>query len=306
MKKDVRFLVTNNCNYNCYFCHHEGVEAERKRNELSVENYVTLFKAYSEIEEWNSVTLSGGEPLLYRYIDILCQRLYEEEAKITIVTNGSLLSAHLPMLKYVDRINVSIHTLNDRTYERITGKKDMLEHVKENLKLIRSLYPNLRIRLNVTPCKSNGWSDEELNRILSFSRKLNSSMKMTELFPRSNSDCIRISVLREQLDKSGYIYVETDDRTELFTKDGHNVYLTQCTCSKACKTKNAVKYCRATHDLYVNHNGKFLLCRLGNDAIDFWNEIDSNDLENLKVKINIAKLRVPEQCCYGYLRKCHL
>ena len=75
MKKDIRFLLTNSCNYDCYFCHNEGVETKRTRNELSVEHYVTLFKVYSEMEEWNGVTLSGGEPLLYRYIDTLCQIL---------------------------------------------------------------------------------------------------------------------------------------------------------------------------------------------------------------------------------------
>ena len=305
MKKDIRFLLTNSCNYDCYFCHNEGVEAKRTRNELSVEHYVTLFKVYSKMEEWNGVTLSGGEPLLYRYIDTLCQRLHEEGAKITIVTNGSLLSNHLPMLKYVDRINVSIHTLTDSVYEHITGRKNMLSHVKETLKLVRSLYPNLQVRLNVKPCKSNGWSMEELNMILSFSKQLNSSVKMTELFPKSDPNCISINSLREQLSENGYIFVETEDRTELFVKDGHNVYLTQCTCSKACETENAVAYCRATHDLYVNHNGKFLLCRLGSEAMDFWDEIDSNDLENLKAKIKVAKLRVSKQCCYGHLKEYH-
>lgn len=62
-------------------------------------------------------------------------------------------------------------------------------------------------------------------------------------------------------------------------------------------------YCIANHDLYVNHNGKFLLCRLGSEAIDFWNEITSNDLEKFKAKMKAAKLRVPKKCCDGYLKK---
>ena len=60
-----------------------------------------------------------------------------------------------------------------------------------------------------------------------------------------------------------------------------------------------------THDLYVNHNGKFLLCRLGSEAMDFWDEIDSNDLENLKAKIKVAKLRVSKQCCCRHLKEYH-
>ena len=48
MKKDIRFLLTNMCNYNCYFCHSEGVGVAFRKHELSVDNYVTLFKMYSD------------------------------------------------------------------------------------------------------------------------------------------------------------------------------------------------------------------------------------------------------------------
>ena len=40
MKKDIRFLVTNSCNYGCYFCHAEGVSGTLGKNELTVENYL--------------------------------------------------------------------------------------------------------------------------------------------------------------------------------------------------------------------------------------------------------------------------
>lgn len=303
MKRDIRFLLTNGCNYDCNFCHNEGVDAKKIRHRLSVENYVTLFKVYSEMEEWNGVTLAGGEPLLYRHIDTLCQRLYEEGAKITIVTNGSLLSDHMLMLKYVDKLNVSIHTLTASIYEHITGRKNMLPFINGTLKLVRSLYPNLHIRLNVMPCKANGWSTQELNQLLSFSKELHGSVKMTELFPKSDSDCISVDSLREQLNGFGYILTESDSQADIFTKDGHKVYLTQSTCSKASETANALKYCRATHDLHVNHNGKFLLCTLGSEFMDFWDEIEANDLTNLKAKITVAQLRVSKQCCYDHLKE---
>ena len=32
MKKDIRFLVTNSCNYGCYFCHAEGVSGTLGKN----------------------------------------------------------------------------------------------------------------------------------------------------------------------------------------------------------------------------------------------------------------------------------
>ena len=47
----------------------ERVGGTFRKHELSVDNYVTLFKMYSDIEKWNGVTLSGGEPFLFRSFD---------------------------------------------------------------------------------------------------------------------------------------------------------------------------------------------------------------------------------------------
>ena len=37
MEKDIRFLVTNKCNYNCVFCHNEGQEKVIPDKELDVD-----------------------------------------------------------------------------------------------------------------------------------------------------------------------------------------------------------------------------------------------------------------------------
>ncbi len=81
MKKDIRFLLTSMCNYNCYFCHSEGVGGAFRKHELSVDNYVTLFKMYSEVEKWNGVTLSGGEPFIFRSVDSLVENSMKEVQK---------------------------------------------------------------------------------------------------------------------------------------------------------------------------------------------------------------------------------
>ena len=153
MKNDIRFLVTKSCNYDCYFCHSEGVSEIIRKHRLSVEDYVKLYDIYSKMEGWNGVTLSGGEPLLFKDVDILLQKLNERGANITIVTNGSLLHLHLPSINYVKQLNVSIHTLNPAMYSKITNSEERkLFIVKENLKTIRKIYPEIEIRLNVNPC----------------------------------------------------------------------------------------------------------------------------------------------------------
>ena len=303
MKNDIRFLVTKACNYDCYFCHSEGVSEVIQRHKLSVEDYVTLYDIYSKMEEWNGVTLSGGEPLLFKDVDILLQKLKERGADITIVTNGSLLHLHLPSMKYVKRLNVSIHTLNPEMYSQITNREERkLFIVKENLSIIRNLYPKIEIRLNVTPCKNQNWSLQELQDLISFAEEINATIKCTELFPNTLEDCVDIETLRKELKDLGYIYKPIESRTECYEKAGNEIFLTQCTCSKAILYDNPVAYCRKNHDLYVNYNATFLLCRLGTENIDFWEEIQEGKLDILELKMKLAKLRVSSETCKQHLR----
>lgn len=303
MKNDIRFLVTRSCNYDCYFCHSEGIRGGIRRHQLSVDDYVTLYDIYSKMEEWNGVTLSGGEPLLFKDVDTLLKKLNERGANITIVTNGSLLHLHLPSMKYVKRLNVSIHTLDPVMYSQITNREERkLYIVKENLKMIRNLYPKIEIRLNVTPCKNQNWSLQELQDLISFAEEITASIKCTELFPNNIEDCVDIETLRKELQELGYIYKPTASRTECFEKAENVIYLTQFTCSKAILYDNPVEYCRKNHDLYVNYNAIFLLCRLGTESIDFWEEIQEGKLDILELKMKLAKLRVSSETCKQRLR----
>ena len=302
MKNDIRFLLTNNCNYDCYFCHNEGEEKKTCKNELKVDDYILLYSVYSEKEGWNGVTLSGGEPLIYNRIDELVKKLSNIGAKITIVTNGYFLNKHLPMLKFVKRINVSIHTLNKTIYEKITGRTNTLCTVKENLSMVRDLYPKLEIRLNVTPCKDNGWNINFLKELIEYSKKINASIKFTELFPNTDPSTVTLKEIIDQLYIIGYEEVPIENRTRLFRKDKESIYLTQCTCSKALQSKLPIDYCRENHDLYVNHDGTIPLCRLGQEYIDITKELKDKNTILLKKKIEIAKLRVTKDVCYMHLK----
>lgn len=303
MKNDIRFLVTNACNYNCYFCHNEGISSSIRQHQLTSEDYVTLYKLHSRIEDWKGVTISGGEPFLFRDIDALIRKLFELGADITVVTNGSLISSHFPSMKYVKKINVSIHTTDERIYGNITNsERGKLYIVKENLKTLRELYPEIEIRLNVTPCKSQNWGLMELQNLILFANQIDASIKCIELFPNNVEDCVKIDTLRKQLKELSYVEIPSLLRTEQFKNENSQVFITQCTCSKAVCLKNPVKYCRDNHDLYVNCNATFPLCRLSTESIDFWEDLRENNLEILEMKMKIAKRRVSKEKCEQYLR----
>lgn len=307
MKNDIRFLVTNACNYNCYFCHNEGIDIGYKEHLLNVDDYVALYETFFKNECWNGVTLSGGEPLIFQDIDALIKKLREKGANITVVTNGALLHYHFQVMKYVKRLNVSIHTMNKQMYKKIVKvNEEKLDIVKNNLKNLRKMYPKIEIRLNVTPCKNQKWSLQELKNLIKFAEQIKASIKCTELFPNNLEDCITINTLQKELYKLGYIFIPTEDRTMCFEKGTSKIYLTQCTCSAAIVHSNPIEYCRKNHDLYVNCNGTFPLCRLGDESIDFWKDIKERNYDNIGRKMKIAKKRISKKACQQHLSSIYL
>ena len=302
MKRDIRFLLTNKCNYNCYFCHNEGVSVPKRNTEMTINDYTTLYSIYSKLENWNGVTLSGGEPLIYKNIFDLTKKLYKMGAEITIVTNGYLIKNNLDLFKYINRVNVSIHTLNEDIYSKIVGKQNVLNTVLSNLTLLRNTYPKLQIRLNVTPTKNMNWSSELINDLISFSKNINASLKFTELFSKSNSNCIPLNDIKIELIKRNYKEIDSHNRYRYFQNKKHIILITQCTCSKAIEFSEPIEYCRNTHDLYVNHTGEFLLCRLGDESIYFLEELKSKNYESLKNKIKLAQRRISNSLCISRLK----
>lgn len=60
-------IITQSCNYQCYFCHREGIERESKCI-LNSSDYEYLFEACKEEFGWNEVSITGGEPLMNKEV----------------------------------------------------------------------------------------------------------------------------------------------------------------------------------------------------------------------------------------------
>ena len=91
--RDLRLILTKSCNYRCTFCHQEGV-AHELAQVLDNQDYLFLYDIVQKRQQIEGVTLTGGEPLMYNQILPLSKMLHDHGAKITMVTNGSLLDKH--------------------------------------------------------------------------------------------------------------------------------------------------------------------------------------------------------------------
>lgn len=235
----------------------------------------------------------------------IAKKLYQNGAKITLVTNGYLLDKKIDICKYLKRINLSIHTLNRESYEKIVCVKNTYNKVIENIKNVRKLYPNIEIRLNSTLVKGVNWSDEELNKLIEFSKEIKASIKFTELFPQKQEECVKEEEVIKKIVKYGYSKENSNNnnnRSKAYKKENHEIFLTRCVCATAKLVENPIEYCIQSSDLYVNHNGCFMPCRMKNMQINFLEELKNNNTQGLLDKIIMAKKKINKDECNRCLK----
>ena len=157
--RDVRISVTDRCNFRCAYCMPKEIYNSEyqffKKNEiLSFEEIIRLSKIFSSLGT-KKIRLTGGEPLLRKNIHILIKYLKEIEniSDISMTTNGVLLSEKKAILlkeSGLDRLTVSLDTLNSENFSEISGSKYSPENVLEGINnAINAGFENIKINMVV-------------------------------------------------------------------------------------------------------------------------------------------------------------
>ncbi len=187
----LRFALTSRCNLNCIYCHAEGEErgGGDAAREISADLVVKVAKVASQRFSVRKVKFSGGEPLLRGDLAEIIQRIRAYEDEISLTTNGTLLREKASELADagLDRVNVSLDTLNPEKYDFITRTKGNLS------KVIDGIYA--AVDANLTPVKLNmvllkGINDGEIWEMMDFVRDFNGKngkdaliLQLIELMP---------------------------------------------------------------------------------------------------------------------------
>ena len=127
-----RFLVTSTCNSNCFFCHRDG--AGTKESFLDFQFFKNISEKYGK--QTSKVRFAGGEPLLHPDIFKMVEIALYLTSDVSVGTNGLLLSKYIKQIRdsKLQKITVSLYSLNPDTFERITGIKH-----REHSKIIKSI-----------------------------------------------------------------------------------------------------------------------------------------------------------------------
>lgn len=259
-EKSLRLILTQECTYNCSMCHKEGIHS-KKENLLTNEDFAYIYEIANKEYGINKVNLTGGDPLLRDDIQDLLIKLKQKNAKITMTTNGYLLDKNIEIGNLLNKLNISVHSLNKEKFEELCGKKDSFEKVINNIKMFRAQYPTLNIGINTTIIKGINSDEKEIEELIEMAGLLKVELKFIELYPKNAKEFVPIHTLEPILKKLGFYIVKSEFRKNIYTNKKQIITLTRCTCSVVCDKANKKEACKNNNDLYITPDGKISLCR---------------------------------------------
>lgn len=231
----LRLSITTECNFDCFFCSSNSPSVSA----LTLDELRTFSGIFSELGI-RSVRLTGGEPLLRADLPQIVEML-SKRFSIFITTNGSRLKDYAKLFKKygVQSINLSLHSLDEETFYRIT--KASLSHVLEGLN--SALKEKLNVKLN---CVVSEHNVDEIPELVRFATKLKLPIRFIELMPIGKDN--RAVPLKEIFERLQVFDLRPIDvklgfgpASYYVTKDGNYVGIIAALSKNFCETCNKVR-----------------------------------------------------------------
>ena len=280
----LRVSVTDRCDFRCVYCMSEHMTFLPKADLLSLEELDRLCKAFIA-KGVSKLRLTGGEPLVRRGIMTLVSSLSRHLAsgalkELTLTTNGSQLEKYSAELKGhgVERINVSLDTLNPETFRDITRWGD-LNKVLAGIDAAQAA--GLKVKINAVALK--GVNEHELAALMEWAHGRGMDLTIIEVMPLGDVDESRLdqylplSIVRSRLaerytlDEIGYRtggparYVrvkETGGRLGFITPMTHN-------------------FCESCNRVRITCTGTLYMCLGQDDAADLRTPLRASEGDQL-------------------------
>ena len=261
----LRITITNRCNENCIYCHHDGMVSSK--DEMTPDEIYAICKIAKKIGV-RKIRLSGGDPLVRKDIVEIVEKIASLDFKdISLTTNGVLLEKYAKDLKDagLDRINVSLDTLNPDTYKFIT-KMDYLNEAKTGIlnAVEVGLYP---VKINMVIMKDI--NQNEVKDMFEFCRENNMVLQLIELIESENCDEDKFNAeYHYPLDSiENKLSDMADDVRERKFMQGRKKYYINDGEIEIVRPVDNSKFCANCSRLRITPDGKIKPCLLRNDNL---------------------------------------
>ena len=179
---NLRVSVTDRCNIRCVYCMPENVKFMPREDILTFEEIEQFVRVAARLGV-NKLRLTGGEPLVRHQLADLVGMLSKIPGieDIALTTNGILLAEHAQALKDagVHRVNISLDTLNEETYQQIS-RREGVDRITEGIFAAQRIGFK-QVRVNAVTMR--GVNDGDVVELGRFARQHNLEMRFIEFMP---------------------------------------------------------------------------------------------------------------------------
>ena len=261
----LRISITGRCNVKCLYCHHDGILPQ---NEEMTPDEIFRIAQVARAIGIEKMRLSGGEPLIRPDIVEIVEKISTLGFRdISITTNGTMLAVYAGKLVKagLNRVNVSLDTLNPETYKFITSR-DYLESAKKGIQAAAQAGMN-PVKVNMVVMKD--LNHEEIWDMFNFCKENNAVLPLIELLKTEScpdTDFIdqyhyEMEELEEELAQAADKVKTRDfmqDRKKYFVDDGE---------IEIVKPMDNTQFCKNCTRLRITPDGKIKPCLLRNDNL---------------------------------------
>ena len=288
----LRISVTDLCNLRCQYCMPQSGVCKLEHDDvLSIEEFYEIASAFVSLGV-SKIRITGGEPLVKNGIIELIEKISSLGVKdLAMTTNGLLLPEYAQDLKKagLDRVNISLDTLDYKKYSEITRGGDLFKVLKgiEEAK-----------RVGLTPIKINtvligDFNIDEIENLVYITKEEEIDVRFIELMP-----------IGEASDWASKKFVSNDmilERVPELEKTVAKDLSSPAVYYKLPDGKGKVgiinpiscKFCDACNRVRLTSTGKLKLCLHSDDEIDLREVLRSGG--DLKEAIKNSILKKPEE-----------
>jgi GTP 3',8-cyclase len=181
--RSVRISITDRCNIRCFYCMPAGDIAFAPRQELLSFEEITRVVSVLAGAGVHDVRLTGGEPLVRRDVERLVGMIAAVPGvrDLAMTTNAILLPQFALQLREagLKRLNISLDTLDEETFRRITRRQG-LQRVLDGIDAAIDAGFE-QIRLNALAIR--GSTEDELESLVRFAAARSLTMRFIEYMP---------------------------------------------------------------------------------------------------------------------------
>ena len=284
----IRLSISDVCNFKCGYCLPDGYKIDKSDNRtfINKEEIRRLAKALSELGV-SKIRLTGGEPTIRKDFFEIIKIIKENSGikKTVITTNGYKLDKIANDIKNsgLDGINISIDSLDPKTFKKITGH-DRLEEILRGIKNLQKLnFKNIKI--NAVLLKGINDSEQDFDSWAQFIKNSEIDFRYIELMQTGdNLDYFKkyhvpATKFTNYLNKRNWI-IQTFGRDAGPAKNYLNPKFKGKFGIIAPYSKD---FCKSCNRLRITAKGDLRLCLFGNTGINIRHLMQNDEqIEELK------------------------